>query len=318
MKQPFVTILVTVGNNADTIAKCIDSLLALDYKNKKIYVTDAYSTDGTWEILKGYSKKIRLERVKGNIAAGHNHMIRRVNTDLIAFTDADCTVDKKWLTKLVKAISSPHVVASAGYIRTPKGVNKLQNVIGKELEDRFKKFPRYISRAPTMNLCVRTAAAKKVPFDERFDVAQETDWGYRLTKLGKMIYQPAAIVYHYHRATWKKFFKQQYMYAMFAPYLYVKHKRKTAGDHITKFSMIIQPFLFLFCLLFLVLSLLASALTTAAILLLIFLFAIYLRDTLRLSKSALDVVYFLAMFAVRTIAWGLGLLHGIVFYLSRG
>ncbi|MCM8775763.1 MAG: hypothetical protein NC930_05375, partial [Candidatus Omnitrophica bacterium] len=54
----------------------------------------------------------------------------------------------------------------------------------------------YISRAPDMNLCVRSKYAKKVRFDERFIWAWETDFGYRLTRLGKMKYVPDAIVYH--------------------------------------------------------------------------------------------------------------------------
>ena len=51
-REPSVTVLVTARNSADTIKKCIDSILSQSYKNKKVYVTDAYSTDGTWEILK--------------------------------------------------------------------------------------------------------------------------------------------------------------------------------------------------------------------------------------------------------------------------
>ena len=121
-RQPSVTVLVTVRNSAGTIKRCIDSLLRLNYRNKKVYVTDAYSTDGTWEILKKYSKKIRLERVRGNIAEGHNYMVKRCKTDFIAFTDADCVVDRNWLKRLVDAFDSDAVVASGGMVRTPKTV----------------------------------------------------------------------------------------------------------------------------------------------------------------------------------------------------
>ena len=163
LKEPSVTVLVTVKNSATTIEKCINSILNLRYKNKKVYVTDAYSTDGTWETLKKYDKKIKIERVKGNIAAGHNYMIKRCNTDFVALTDADCVVDKYWLKNLINAFESDDVLAAGGMIKTPLKVNKLQQLIGKELEERFSHFSKYASRLPTISLCIRTNYAKKIP-----------------------------------------------------------------------------------------------------------------------------------------------------------
>jgi len=56
MKEPSVTILVTVKNGANTIENCVNSLLKLNYTNYKIYVIDAFSTDGTYDILKKFGK----------------------------------------------------------------------------------------------------------------------------------------------------------------------------------------------------------------------------------------------------------------------
>ena len=39
-----ITILVSVYNKAETVQKCIDSLLAVKYLNKKILVVDGYSS----------------------------------------------------------------------------------------------------------------------------------------------------------------------------------------------------------------------------------------------------------------------------------
>ena len=88
-----------------------------------------------------------------------------------------------------------------------------------------------------MNLCVRTNFAKKVMFDDRFVWSWESDFGYRLTKLGKMKYVPSAIVYHYHRPTLIKFFRQQFNNALINIFLYWKHKDKILGDHISTTSM---------------------------------------------------------------------------------
>jgi cellulose synthase/poly-beta-1,6-N-acetylglucosamine synthase-like glycosyltransferase len=315
MKELSVTVLVTAKNAAGTIKKCIESLMKLNYKNYKVYVTDAYSTDGTWNILKKlkkkYRKKLKIERVRGNIAKAHNYMIQRVKTKFIAMTDADCVVDKNWLRNLVSGFTSDDIVATAGFCSTPKTVNKLQKLMGMELEDRFKHFPEFISRAPTMNLCVRTNIAKKVRFDERFDVAQETDWGYRLTKLGKMRYVSNAVVYHFHRPTWKSFFIQQFRYGKYMPLLYLKHRRMATGDHISKPSMIFQEFVLLFFCSSIFLSLFFKSFLTLSGIMILFLFILYLIDILRITRNVHYVFSFLTLYTIRTIGWTLGLFIGI-------
>jgi cellulose synthase/poly-beta-1,6-N-acetylglucosamine synthase-like glycosyltransferase len=320
MKELSVTVLVTAKNAAGTIKKCIESLMKLNYKNYKVYVTDAYSTDGTWNILKKlkkkYRKKLKIERVRGNIAKAHNYMIQRVKTKFIAMTDADCVVDKNWLRNLIYGFTSDDIVATAGFCSTPKTVNKLQKLMGMELEDRFKHFPEFISRAPTMNLCVRTNIAKKVRFDERFDVAQETDWGYRLTKLGKMRYVSNAVVYHFHRPTWKSFFIQQFRYGKYMPLLYLKHRRMATGDHISKPSMIFQEFVFLLFYFFLSLSLFHRKFVVLSVTIFSFLLILYTFDISRLTKRIDDVFLFLILYIIRTVAWSIGLILGL-FYLIK-
>lgn len=320
MKEPNVTILVTVKNAVRTIEKCVESLMKLNYKNYSVYITDAYSTDGTWEILKKlkkkHGKKLKIERVIGNTAKAHNYMIQRVKTKFIAMTDADCVVDKNWLRNLISGFTSDDIVAAAGYCSTPKTVNKLQKLIGMELEDRFKHFPEFISRAPTMNLCVRTGIARKVRFDERFNVAQETDWGYRLTKLGKMRYVPNAIIHHFHRPTWKSFFIQQLRYGKHMPLLYLKHKRMATGDHISRPSMIFQELVFLLFCFILFLSLFHRKFVVFSGTIFGFLLVLYMFDILRLTKRIDDVLLFLILYVIRSVAWSIGLILGF-FYLIK-
>jgi GT2 family glycosyltransferase len=322
MKYPSVTVIVTVKNSKDTIGKCINSLLLLNYPNYKIYVTDAFSTDGTYDILKCLQKKnpkkIKIEQVKGNIAESHNYMIRKISTELIAMTDSDCIVDKSWLKNLVLGFNSKEVIATAGFCSTPKGVNNLQNLIGLELESRFKNFPEFISRAPTMNLCVKSSFAKKVKFNEKLDVAQETEWGYRLTELGKMRYAPNAVIYHYHRPKLKNFFIQQYKYGKHMPIIYFKmHKDKITGDHISTPSILLQLLLFDVTMLFLLSSVFFNFLIIPTALLIIFLILFFLSDIVRITTSPKKILGLLLIYFFRSIAWTLGVIAGIVNLLKR-
>lgn len=323
MKYPSVMVFVSVKNAEHIIKKCVDSILSQTYPNKKVYIIDNMSTDRTYEILKTFGKRIRLERVKGLVPKVHNHALKRIDTDFIAYTDADCIVEKNWLKKLIAGFTSDDIVATAGYCGTPEGLNRLQEIIGRELEERFKRFPEYIPRAPTMNLCVRTKIAKDVKFNEKFFWSWESDFGYRLTKRGKIRYIPEAIVYHYHRPTWRSFFKQQIKNARIKPLLYlVEHKERVFGDHISTLSMGLTLVLAYLSILLSILSLFSSFFITPTILSSGLLFFMFLRDSVKLSKKPSDFFWFFGIFVLRTVAWMIGLLIGMIgllkcFYSNR-
>ncbi|MEM5778153.1 MAG: glycosyltransferase [Candidatus Aenigmatarchaeota archaeon] len=313
-----VTVLITVKNNIRTIKKCIDSVLKLDYpKNKyKIFVVDAFSTDGTYDILKSYGKKIILKQLKGSAPKAYNYAIKMINTELIAFTNADCVVDRKWLKEIIKPFNNEKILAVAGFTSNPpKPETKLQEIIGLELEDRYNDFPKQILRAPDMNLCVRRNVFKKIRFNENFNVGYDADFGYRLNEIygiGCFIYQPTAIVYHYHRATWKTYFKQQYNYAKLIPRIYLgKHISKIKGDNVSKWYMPIQIVLLYFIALFSLIALINSEVTTFLLLLISTLFLSYLIYALKLSRGFGDIIWFLCLFFVRNVAWNIGILVGI-------
>jgi cellulose synthase/poly-beta-1,6-N-acetylglucosamine synthase-like glycosyltransferase len=317
MTFPKVTVLVTVKNSEQNIEKCVNSLLKLNYPNYKIYITDAFSTDKTYEILKKiqskYPKKIKIEQIRGNISKALNYMIKKVKSEFIAITDADCVVDKNWLKNLILGFDSNEIISTAGFCSTKKNVNKLQRLIGLELENRFKHFPKFITRAPTMNFCVKTYFAKKVKFDERLDVAQETDWGYRLTKLGKIKYVPNAVVYHYHRTELKSYFKQQFEYGKNVPLVYlIKHRNKIIGDHISTPTVFFQLLFFNFNVLLFLISIFFRQIVFQSFLFFIFLLSFYLFDIIIITKSPKEILSLLFIYFFRVTAWTLGIAVGLI------
>lgn len=322
MELPKVTVGVTCKNSRKTIRRCIDSLLSLNYpQNKcKIFVTDSFSNDGTYEILKEYGKKIRLEQFKSNIAGGHNFIIKNSNSEIIALTDADCLVDKNWLKELVKMFENKEIGAATGLVKTPKNVNKLQEIIGRELEARYEKFPEFVFRGPTMNLAFRTKLAKKILFDERYNVAQETEWGYRFTKHYKMVYAPKAIVYHYHRSTLLGYLKQQFRYGMFVPQIYLTrgHFNKITGDDISRFMMPVQIALFSLIILSYFISIFLNQFLMVGIILFIILVFSYLIDSIKISKNLSDIILFIILFFIRNVAWFIGVTFGVLVMLLKG
>ena len=169
-KLPSITILLTLRNNADTIKKCIDSLLKVDYPRYEIFVVDAFSNDGSYEILKSYGKKIKLYQVKGWAPAAYNWALKRIRTEYVALIDADCTVPRNWLKELIKGFESSDVVEVGGVCIAPRSKSLLQKLLGRELEDRFRKMGKYACKVPTMNVAFKTSIARKIGFNEKLRV----------------------------------------------------------------------------------------------------------------------------------------------------
>jgi cellulose synthase/poly-beta-1,6-N-acetylglucosamine synthase-like glycosyltransferase len=111
-----LTIIVPVYNEQELINQCIDSLHAqtLDKNRYEIIVIDNNSTDLTSQIVR--QKGVRVEK---ELRKGYVHAIRKgvevSNTELIAFTDADCRVPPDWAEKILSAFAiSPEIVGVAG------------------------------------------------------------------------------------------------------------------------------------------------------------------------------------------------------------
>lgn len=311
------TILVAVLNKKETIRNCIESLLRLATPPAKIMVVDGYSKDGTYEILKEYEDRITLYQFPENLSKTFNWALDKIETEYTALTDGDCVVDPDWLNELLKGFEEKNVVASAGFCGTPEGLSFLQKIIGLELENRFKRLPQYIFRAPTMNLCLKNEVAKKIKFDENQMVQVEVDFGYRLSKLGKIVYLPQAKVLHYHRATLKSYFLQQKNQAEWGLRLLLKHRQRAVADPITTLSMTVQIPLFSFGSFFLFLSFLNKIFLWPAAAFFFMLFLIYLKNVFEIRPPFVYYPVFLGFFTIRTIAWVIGISQGLILYLGR-
>ena len=298
-------------NKALTIKHCLESLLSLKEPPAKIMVVDGYSKDGTYEILKEYGEKIELHQFPKNLSATFNWSFDKIKTEYVALTDGDCQVAPDWLEELLKGFEEENAVAAAGYCGTPENASVLQKIIGQELESRFKKLPKYISRAPTMNLCLKTEIAQKVRFDEEQTVGVEVDFGWRLAKLGKIVYVPKAKVFHYHRADLKSYFFQQKNQTQGMVKIFFKHGGRTFGDKITPLSMTLQMPLFAAGLTGLVLSFFNGLFLYASLVFFLILFTIYLINIIEIKPSFHHWPAFLGLFALRTCAWMTGLIQGI-------
>jgi glycosyltransferase involved in cell wall biosynthesis len=123
---PLVSIICFCRNRAQTIRRCIDSVLAQTYTNIEFVVQDGASTDGTLEILKSYSDpriKIVSEPDSGP-AEAFWRVMNRCEGDIIG----TCLSDEELLPDAVERAvghfrAEPHLgaVTCDGFVTDTKG-----------------------------------------------------------------------------------------------------------------------------------------------------------------------------------------------------
>lgn len=224
---PEVSIVVPVYNGAKTIEDCILSLLALDYPQEKValLVVDNASTDRTPEILRRHSSALRIvyEKKRGPAAARNKGLVH-AQGEVVAFTDADCVVDRGWLQHLVAPLQDPHIGIVGGKNLAKRPANFVES-FGEQIHDHDAAINRY--QPPyviTMNWASRLKVLKEFKFDEALRRGEDGDLSYRIFQAGyRFTYQPDAVIYHQNEATLLGLFREGLQHGFYAVPVIKKH-----------------------------------------------------------------------------------------------
>ena len=117
--EPTVAVIVAAYNEEDVIARRIENLLALDYPADKlqIVVTSDASSDRTEEIALQYPGVVVVPNPRGGKVAAQDRAVRQTSSQLVAFSDANCTWEPDALRRLVRAFADPDVAYACGQLR---------------------------------------------------------------------------------------------------------------------------------------------------------------------------------------------------------
>jgi cellulose synthase/poly-beta-1,6-N-acetylglucosamine synthase-like glycosyltransferase len=238
-RYPEVSIVVPVRNGADTIADCVDSLLALDYPSDdfEVLVVDNDSTDGTPAVLGQYGDRVRLlhEPSRGRSQA-RNTGVRHARGDVIVFTDADCRVDRNWLTEIVPAVRDEDAGLVGGRVLAVQPSNYVSR-FGEKIHDH----ERAITTAAAPYVITANCAARKSTldaiggFDPALPRAQDADISFRLVGAGyRLVFLEGAVVYHRNERTLRGLMRKGFQHGFAAVRLFETHpslvKRRTWID----------------------------------------------------------------------------------------
>lgn len=115
--KPLISIILPVHNCAKHLRECVKSLLSQSYKNIEILAVDDDSKDGSYKILREFTRKDKRFKVKRNvkrygIGITLNRILKKAKGDFIAFMDAEDISTKDRLKKQLLYLKlNPQVVA---------------------------------------------------------------------------------------------------------------------------------------------------------------------------------------------------------------
>ena len=108
--QGKVSIIIPCYNMEQYLAETLDSVVAQTYNNWECIIVDDASTDNTELIVNNYCNKDNrfryIKQENKGVSAARNNGIKQTNGELILPLDGDDIIDKTYLEKAVKYIST--------------------------------------------------------------------------------------------------------------------------------------------------------------------------------------------------------------------
>jgi len=134
-KRYSLSIVIPCYNGEKSIGGTIEALLNSSYKGlKKIIVVDDCSTDGSYKIIKKYSKKykrilvVKTPKNTGHASGAKNYGAKFVKTELIGFVDADSYPKKDAMEKMIGFFQDENVGVVTSSVLVKKRKKFIENL----------------------------------------------------------------------------------------------------------------------------------------------------------------------------------------------
>jgi glycosyltransferase involved in cell wall biosynthesis len=190
--RPPVSILIPFYNQQHHLAACLESLLAQqDFTEAfEILLIDNRSTDDSVTIAQRFTEQdpritLLSEDTPGAYAA-RNTGIRHARGEILAFTDADCTVHPRWLAEIREGMEDDSVGGLVGHCRYPEEASWVLRLLGAyenaKTEYCLHHLPPAHSFAYANNLAVRASVFEEIGLFEEWRRAGDSELVHRMVR----------------------------------------------------------------------------------------------------------------------------------------
>jgi glycosyltransferase involved in cell wall biosynthesis len=202
---------------ADTLA----SLENCDPPPDEVIVVDSDEDGSSQPVVtafdNAFSRSVRYHRTAPSLTRQRNLGIDDSSGEIVVFLDDDVTVPARLFARLQDVYEDGSVVGATGKVVEPQDDRRLgplspirRLLLGRGKEGTFTRYgyPRYLADVDRpqdvefMRGCFMSArreAATTVRFDEQlggYALAEDEDFSYRLSRLGRIRYAPEIVVQH--------------------------------------------------------------------------------------------------------------------------
>jgi len=194
-QAPLVSIVLPVYNGEKYLAESLDSVLAQTYQNWELVIINDGSTDGTETLILSYQdKRIKYLPNEGNkgIIFSLNKGLQESNGVYIARLDADDIALPFRIEKQVKFLSENSDYALCGsYFQTIDSNGSLLKNVTFPANNRDAQSYLLLHNCFCHSaIMMRSIIAKELKYDEKFQVCEDYDLWYRISRRGKILNLP--------------------------------------------------------------------------------------------------------------------------------
>ncbi len=230
------SVVICTRDRPEFLKRCLRSLSSLTRKPMEILVVDNTPTsDETHCIVRSMTGVRYILEPRPGLDIARNTGVLYSSGDIVAFLDDDVTVHPHWLEALHRAFQTPEVMAVTGLVLPAELETEAQYIFethwsfnrgysAKIFDTNYFRetwhqgTPVWKIGAGANMAFIREAFALVGPFDDRLDVGAagcsgDSEFWYRvLAENYSCLYEPTAVVYHYHRRDYGSFKRQIFYY----------------------------------------------------------------------------------------------------------
>lgn len=230
-----ITVIIPAYNAAKTLGECLIRIQQqVDVPDEvEIIVVDDGSKDETAVIAQTANVRLIQTPQKQGAAAARNAGIRAAQGELICFTDADCWPRPNWLSELVKPFMVNEVIGCKGIYESDQP-ELVARFVQLEYEDKYDLLRKetFIDFIDTYSAAYRTHALRRVGgFDEAIFYVEDQELSFRLAAKGeKMVFQPSAVVQHFHSSTLRGYMRKKFMIGYWKSQILRRYPNRAVKD----------------------------------------------------------------------------------------
>ncbi|HJZ50372.1 MAG TPA: glycosyltransferase [Roseiflexaceae bacterium] len=231
---PTASVVVCTRDRTEDLANCLPDLQLLAAQGHDVIVVDSCPSDGSSERLVASYPAIRyLHEPRPGLDIARNRGLQAARGEIVAFTDDDAQVGTGWLPALLRNFDDPMVAIVTG-ITMPLELETEAQLWFEETNGFGRGYIRRSFDSATanvlatgrigagVNMAIRRAVIDHIGlFDEALDGGTasrsggDQEYFYRALSRGyRIVYEPAAPVWHRHRREWSALRQTFYGYGV--------------------------------------------------------------------------------------------------------